>query len=149
MPPAFVLRRLECDLDKRAPFRALWFADQSHICLTRKAIALLRITWNAGANDVFPGGRSTAIARDYVIEVEIITIENMATVLAGILIALKNIVTRKLHFFLRQSIEEQQHDHARNADLERDCRDEFVVGRGRRKATPTVEIVRQKIVGII
>ena len=123
MAPAFVLRRLKCDLDKRAPFRALWFADQRHVCFTREAIALLRITRNAGANDIFPRGRSAAIARDNMIEVEIVAIEDVAAVLAGILVPLENVMSRKLYFFFRQSIEEQQHNDARNADFERDRRD--------------------------
>ena len=63
------------------------------------------------------------------IEVEIVAIEDMAAVLTGILVTLKNVVARKLHFLLRQAIEKQQHDYARNADLERDRRDQFVVGR--------------------
>jgi len=144
-----MLRRLECDLDKRAPLRTLWFANQSHVRFTRQAIALPCIAWNAGANDVFPRGRSAAIARNNMIEVEIVAIEDVAAVLAGILVALKDIMSRKLHFLFWQPIEEQQHDYARNADLERDCRDQFVVGRVRRKVAPTFEIVREKIIGII
>lgn len=144
-----MLRRLKCDLHKRAPFRALWFADERHVRFTRQPISLLCITWNAGANHVFPRGRSTTIARDNMIEVEIIAIKDMAAVLTGILVPFKNVVARKLHFLLRQAIEEQQHDDARNSDLERDRRDQFVVRGIRRKVTPAVEVMRKKIVGII
>ena len=141
MPPAFVLRRLECDLHKRTPLRALGFPDQRHLRFTREAVPLLGVARDTGTNHVFPRGRAAAVARDDVVEVEIVAIEHPAAVLAGVLVALEHIVTREFHLLLREAIEEQQHDHARDADLERNRRDQFVIGRVRGEITPAFKIM--------
>ena len=52
------------------------------------------------------------------IEIQIVAIENLAAILAGVLIPLKHIVARKFYLFLWQPIEKEQHDHARDANLE-------------------------------
>ena len=79
------------------------------------------------------------------IEIQLISLENIAAILAGVLVALENVVTRKLHFFLRETIKKEQHNHARDSDLPRNGRDHFVFWRGYRKIAPAFEIVRQKI----
>ena len=129
MPPAFVLRRGEGDVQEWPPLRPLRFADQYHLNFLRAAIAFARVTRNARANHVFPRRRSAAIARHHVIEIQIVAIKSHAAVLAGILVALENIVARKLHFLLRKPIEKEEHDHARHADLPRDRLDELVIRR--------------------
>jgi len=48
--PEIVLGRSKGDLDKRPPLRSLRFADQAHVCFTRKPVALARIARDAGAN---------------------------------------------------------------------------------------------------
>ena len=149
MFPDVVLRRGKSDLDKWPPLWPLRFANQAHMRFTREPIALARVTRDARANHVFPCRRSSAVARHYVIEVEFAPIENFAAVLAGVLVALENVVARKLHFLLRETIEKEQHNHARDSDLPRDGRDHFVFWRGYRKIAPTFEIVRQKIAGFV
>ena len=99
---------------------------------TRKPIALARIAGDARTNDVFPCRGPTAIARHDVIEVEFAAVENVAAVLAGVLVALEHVVAGKLYFLFRKPIEDQQHDHPRDTNLERNSRDHFVVGRVRR-----------------
>jgi len=81
-----------------------------------------------------------------VVEIQIAPIKSLAAILAHVLVALENIVPRKLHFFLRQPIEEEQHDYARHSNLPRNRRDHFVIWRSRREIAPTLEIVRQEIV---
>ena len=77
-----------------------------HVRFMRQSIALARVTRNAGANHVFPSRQAAAIARHHVIEIQIAAIENMAAILAGVFVALENVVPGKLHFLLRQPIEE-------------------------------------------
>ena len=80
------------------------------------------------------------------IEIQFAAIENIAAVLTGIFIALENIVPRKLHFLLRQAIEEQQDDHTRHANLPRNGRDHLVLRRRPGKIEPAIEVVRKKII---
>jgi len=83
------------------------------------------------------------------IEIQLVALKNLAAILAGVFVTLENIVARELHFLFRETIEEEQHDHARHADPPRNCRDHFVFRRGHGKIAPTLEIVRHEIVGFI
>ena len=149
VPPAFVLRRRKCDVHKRAPLRTLRFANQTHLRFPRQAVALARIARDTGANHVLPDGESASVARHDVIEIQVVPLKNLAAVLAGVLIALENIVPRKFHFLFRQPIEEEQHDHTWHPNLPRNCRNDFVIGRGGGEVAPTVEVMRQEIVFVI
>ncbi len=144
-----MLRRRESDVQEWPPFRSLRPADQSHLRFLRKPVALARVTRDARANDVLPCGRAAAIARHDVIEVQLNAIENIAAILAGVLVALENVVPGELHFLLRQPIEEQKNDHARDANLPRNGGYDFVFRRRCREIAPALEIVRQKIVRVI
>src|SRR6266513_742905 len=116
MPPAFMLWRRKSDMQERAPLRALWFANESHACFLGQPVAFAGVTRNARANHVFPCRHPAAIARHDVIEIQIIAIEKLAAVLTSVLVTLENVVTRELHLLLGQSIEKEQHDHARDAN---------------------------------
>src|SRR5438067_370526 len=85
------------------------------------------------------------------IEVELLALENLAAILAGIVVALEDIVAGKLHFLLRQPIEKQKYDDARHPDLPRDRRDHFVLGfrRGDGNVEPAREIVGREIVLLV
>ena len=83
----------------------------------RKPVAFTRVTRNAGANHVFPRRVPAAIARHHMIEIQIVAIEKMSAVLAGIFITLENVMTRKLYFLFRQPIKKQKDDDARDANL--------------------------------
>jgi hypothetical protein len=129
--PEIVLGRSKGDLDKRPPLWSLRFADQAHVCLTREPVALARIARDAGANHVFPSRRPAPVARHDMIQIKVTPIEEFATVLAGVLVALKYVVSGEFHFLLRKPIEHKQHDHPRDLDLERDGRNHFMIGRVR------------------
>ena len=144
-----MLRRGEGNVQKRPPLRPLRFANQRHLRFLREAVAFAGVTRNARANDVFPGRRSTAIPRHHVIKIQIIAIEPVPTVLAGVLIPLENIVAGKLHFLLRKPIEKEEHDHARHSDLPRNRLDELMIRRVGRKIAPAFKIVGQEIVRIV
>jgi hypothetical protein len=82
-----------------------------------------------------------------VVQIEIVAVENVPAILAGVFIPFEDIVPRKFYFFLRQPIEKEQHDDSRHANLPGNGRDQFVIGRRSGKITPTVEIMGQKVVG--
>src|SRR6266699_3360357 len=48
--------------------------------------------------------------------------------------------------FLRETIEKEQYDHARNTNFPRNSRNHFLFRRSRGKIAPTLKIVRHKIV---
>ncbi len=116
---------------------------------TWKPVSLTRIAGNAGANHILPRSCSSPIARHNVVEIEFASIKNLPAVLASVLVALKNIVASKLYFLFRKAIENQQHNHPRDTDLERNRRDHLVVGRVRGQIAPAFEIVRQKIIRLV
>ncbi len=75
----------EADLHKGTPLGPFWFADEMQAGLLRCAIGFTRIALDAGADNVFPGGRPAAVARHHVVEVQIFAVKNIAAVLAGVL----------------------------------------------------------------
>ena len=149
MPPTFVLGRGKGHLHKWPPLRSLWSSDQRHLRFLRKPVAFAGITFDARADHILPRGRSATVPRDHVIQIEIVPFKKLAAVLARVLVPLENVVAGKFYLLLRQPIEKQKHDHARDPDLPGNRRHQFVIGRGRRDITPAFEIVSQEIVRFI
>jgi hypothetical protein len=147
--PEVVLGRSKGDLDKRPPLWPLRFADQAHVCFTREPIAFARIAWDAGANHVFPSRRPAPVAWHDVIQIKVTPIEKFATVLAGVLVSLKHVVSGEFYFLLWKPIEHKQYDHPRDLDLERNGRNHFMIGRLRGQIAPAFEVVRRKVVRVI
>ena len=86
MFPGIVILRAEINLDERPPLRSLWLPYQMQARLEWSAVRLLRVTRNARANDVFPGGGAPAVARHHVVEVQVLTFKHLAAILTGVLI---------------------------------------------------------------
>jgi hypothetical protein len=149
--PTFVLLARKSDVDERPPLWPLRFPNQCHVSLMRKAIALSRIARNTGADDVFPRGQAAFVARQDVIEVQLLTLENLAAILAGVVVTLEDVVAGKLYFLFRQSIEEEKNNHAWHPDPPRNRRDHLVLGLrgGERNIQPAREIMRREIVFVI
>ena len=147
--PEIVLGRSKRDLHKGPPLRSLRLSNQAHMGFARKPIAFARIARNTRANHVFPSRRPAPVARHDVIQIKITPIEEFAAVLAGVLVSLKDIVSGEFYFLLWKPIEHKQHDHARNPDLERDGRDQFMIGRVRGQIAPAFEIVGRKVGRVI
>ncbi len=120
MFPTVVPVEDEIDLHKRSPFRTLGFADEVHAGFVRGAVALARVAGDAGADNVLPRGRPATVARDDVVEVQIFALENFAAVLAGVVVALKDVVARELHFLLGHAVIHEEEDDLRHADAEGD-----------------------------
>ena len=140
MFPAIVLVQAEIDLDERTPFRPLRFADEVHAGLEGRTVALERIALDAGAHNVLPGGRATAVARDDVVEIQVFAVANAATVLAGVLVALENVVPGEFDFLFRQAVEGEQENHLGNAYLEGNGLDAFGLRFGLGQVMPVAEI---------
>ena len=83
------------------------------------------------------------------IQIQIASIKDMPAILAGVVVALENVVPGELHFLLRQPIKKQKHNNARHADLPRDRRDHLVFGPGGGKIAPAIKVVCEKIVLLI
>ena len=108
----------EVDLDERTPLRTFWFADKVHAGFLGSSVGLESIARDARAHDVLPGRRTAAIARDDVVQVQVLPIKHPSAILASVLISLEYVVASEFHFFLRQSIKEQQQNHPWNSNLE-------------------------------
>jgi len=148
MAPAFVLLTIESDVHKWPPLRPFRLPDQGHMGLVWESVPLACVTGDTGANNVFPGRQAAFVARQDVIEVQLLAFENLPAILAGVVVALEDVVPGKLHFFLRQPIEEQKHDHARHPNFPRNRRDHFVLRFRRRDGDiePAREIVGREII---
>ena len=103
--PEIVLRRSKRDLNKRTPFWPLRFADQAHVRFSRKTVAFTRVARNTRANHVFPSRRPAPVARHDMVQIEFTAIEELAAVLAGVLVSLKHVVSGEFYFLLRKPIE--------------------------------------------
>ena len=116
MLPAIVILSAEVDLDKWTPLRSLRFADEMHVRLERRAVGLLRIALNAGAHNILPSRRAAAVSRDHMVEIQVLPFKDLPALLAGVLVAFEDIVASELHFFLRHTIKQHQHNHPGNTD---------------------------------
>ena len=131
----------QIDLHKRTPLRLLGLAHEMHPDFQRRVIRLERIARDTGAHNVFPRGRTAAIARHDVIQIQILAIKNVAAVLAGVFVALENVVPGELHFLLRHPVKHAQQNHARHADAKGDRRDGFRMRLGLGKIMPLAEVI--------
>src|SRR5881227_3593511 len=149
MLPEVVLRRGKSDLDERPPFWPFGSTDQAHVRFTRQPIAFARVARNARANHILPRCCSTAVARHDVIEIELAAVKNLAAVLAGVLVALEDVVPGKFHFLLWKPIENQKHNHPRDTNLKRNRGDYLVIRSVCRQVTPAFEIMCHEIVRLV
>ena len=69
---------------------------------------------DAGADDVFPGVLSAAVAGDDMVQGKLSTF--FTAVLAGVVIAFVDVVAGELDLAPRDPVEEEDDDHARDAD---------------------------------
>jgi hypothetical protein len=148
--PTIVPLQAEVDLHERTPFGPFGFADEMHSGFLRRAVGLPRVTLDAGADDVFPSRRTAAVARDDVIQIQIFSVELVAAVLAGVFIALKNVVARELDFLFGQPVINQQQDDSRHTNTKGDGMNRFFVRRVFGEIPPFVEIKRAEraIIGV-
>lgn len=137
MGPAGVNTPGKCDVHKRAPPGTLWFPEKLHTGFVRKSVSLAGVAGDARANYVFPCGLPTAVARQHMVDVKVGSFEAVAAILAGVFVALEDIVPRKLHIFFGQSVEEAEHDDPRYADPERNGLEHPRFGIGEGKMSPT------------
>ena len=77
---------------------------------------------------------------NHVIQIQVLAVKNRAAVLTPVLVALKNIMARELHFFLRKAVEQHQENHARDADAKRNGVNAFRMRFLLREVVPLVEV---------
>ena len=94
----------EVDLNKWTPLRPFRFADEMHSCLLRRAIRFERIALDTRADNIFPRRWPATVARDNVVQIQIVAVECLPAILAHVLVALKNVVPCEFDFFLRQMV---------------------------------------------
>jgi len=114
--PTVVLVEAEIDLHEWTPLGSLRFLHQMQTCFLRSAVRLARVARDAGADNVFPRRRAAAISREDVIQIQVLPIKQMATVLAGVTVALEDVVTRELHFLFRHVVVREEQNDARQSD---------------------------------
>ena len=139
MLPRIVARLAELQVQHRTPLRTLRLVQQLQPGLRRRAVALAAVAGHARADNVFPRRFAAAIARNNVVEIEVLAVELDPAILAGVVVALEDIVPRELHFLFRHPIKEKQQDHLRHANRERNRAHHVSTFVATRKAEPLVE----------
>src|SRR5690242_9423347 len=89
------------------------------------AVGLARVAVYARADNVLPGRRTAAISRNHVVKIQIFPVASLAAELAGVLVALEDVMARELNLLLGQTIVNEQQNHPRHADAEGDRVDGF------------------------
>ena len=150
MFPTVVLVQTESDLHKRPPLWPPGFANEMQSGFLRRAIGFLRIAFNAGANDVFPSRRTAAVARNDVIQIQILSFKYEPAVLAGIFVALKDVVARELDLFFRQPVVNHQQNDSRHADAKGNGVNGFFVRCVFRNVAPflKIESAERTVIGV-
>ncbi|MDB6016362.1 MAG: hypothetical protein JWR19_851 [Pedosphaera sp.] len=69
MLPAFVMVEAQVDLHERPPFGSFGLADKVYARFVGSVIGLAGIARDAGADNVFPGGRAAAVAGYNVVQI--------------------------------------------------------------------------------
>lgn len=144
MFPTVVLMEAKVDLHEGTPLRSAGFANEMHAHFLRGVIGFEGVAGNAGANDVFPRGRPAAVARDDVVQVQILAIQSLAAVLAGAVVTLENVVPGELDLLFGKAVEDDQKDDARDANPERNGVNALGVRFLFGEVLPLVEIVSLK-----
>ena len=101
MLPTIVTVQAEVDLHKRPPLRPLGLANEMQTGFLWGTVGLLGIALDAGANNIFPRRRAAAVAGDDVVQIQVLALKYPAAILAGVFVALKDVVAREFNFFLR------------------------------------------------
>ena len=73
------------------------------------------------------------------VEVEVLAVELMPAILAGVVVALEDVMARELHFLLRHPVEKEQQDDLGHADRKRDGADNIAAFVSTGKTEPLVE----------
>jgi len=130
---------------ERPPLRPLRLFQKRHSGLMRKPVPLARVARDAGADDVFPCCLTATIAGEDVVDVEVVPLEDDSAILAGVLVAFKDVVTGELDLFSREAIKETQNNNPRDPDSERDGLEHPRLRIGNRKIFPTHKIMREEV----
>lgn len=121
------------------PTRLAWLPDQVHAGLLRGAVGLARVARDAGADDVLPRGRAVVLTRHNVVEIQVARVEFLPAILAGVLVALKNIVAGELDLLARYAVVHHQKDHPREPQRDAHAVDAFRARLALGKVGPLVE----------
>ena len=111
----------------------------------RKPVPLARVAWDAGTDDVFPCCLTATIAGEDMVDVEVVPLEDDSAILAGVLVAFKDVVTGELYLFSREAIKETQNNDPRDPYSKRDGLKHPRLRIGNRKIFPTHKIMREKV----
>jgi len=132
--------------EERSPPRGPRFFNRKHIGLPGQLIRLARVAADTGADEVFPRGFSTLVPRDHVIEVEFLHLEPLPAVLAGIPVTREDVLARKFHLFLWETVVDGKDDDLRNLERVVDRVDNFPPGSSDGMLKPRTEVVSVEVV---
>ena len=121
-----------------------------HIGLFGRPVGLAGVAGNATAYDICPGREPAVMARHHVINIQFLAVKLFAAVLAGILVALEDILACELHFLVGNPVKKTQEDDAWNADANGDGPHHIIVFAGKpRIIAPLTEGIRVEAVGFL
>ena len=84
----------------------------------RNAITFACFSRDAGADNIFPGGLTTAITGQHMVDIELVAIKGVPAVLACIFVPLKDIVSCEFDFLFGKPVKETENNDSRYADMQ-------------------------------
>ena len=142
--PAIVVLQADVQLNKRTPLRPLGLANKVHARFVRGAIGFEGVAVDARADNVFPIRWPAPVPRHDVVKVQVFALELLPAILAGVPVALENVVAGEFNFLFRQPIKQDEQDHTRDADAKGDGVNAFRVRLLLGKVMPLVEVISLK-----
>ncbi len=112
--PDFVAHIVELPEDDRIAPRLGGLSDELHPCFARRSASLANIAIPAGADDIFPGGRTTPAAREDMIQTQPLRWITFTTILATVLVPQKNVPAVELNGVLGNPVVREEADDAGN-----------------------------------
>lgn len=136
-------------MNKRAPTRAFGLLEQAHVGLVWEAVALTGVAGDATADNIFPSGLSASLAGKDMVEIEFVAVEGARTVLAGVFVALVDVLPSEFDFFTGQSVEKQKHNDRGHTDFEAHRLHHVLVWFGLGKVMPAGKVVGEVVVVLV
>ena len=145
MTPTVVDTSRKGDVHEGTPLRSLRLFQKLHPGLMGKPISFTGIAGDAGTDNILPSCLSSAVSREHMIDIQAAAIEVNTAVLAGVLIAFKNIEACELNLLFGEAVEKAEDNDSRNPDPERDSLEHFWLRVQVGKIPPAHKIMGQEV----
>ena len=105
-------------MNKWAPAGTLWLLEQLHVGFVGQTVPFPCVAGDAGADHVFPRSLAATLPGHHMVEVKFLSVEAASAILAGVVVALVDVLPREFYLFARQAVEGTKDNDRGDSDLE-------------------------------